>query len=366
MKLAYVGWVGFGNLGDDAIAEAVLPPLSPDEVVYAAHGPADLRRVIGTGARQRHLLLGGGTAIGRRNWRAIMNFAGAVQARRRPWFMIGAGVEDPGFGGRNSFSGNDELARWRRTLRRFDRVTVRGPRSAELLAGIGVDASVVGDPALLLRPDPAPFATAPTGALGVALGFGDDLWGHAQQRVLDAVASVARDRVRSGGTVRLLVMNDDDTAAAEHIATAANEQQPGSAVVHRVRTSAEFFDALAGCDVLVAQRLHGAVLAAAAEVPVVALEYQPKCYDFMASIDQAELCLRCDTVTAASLTDALRLVEATRDSRRHDLGLRVSTYRTALDAELARIRAVADPSSSSIARKDVTRARSRTHDYSTS
>jgi hypothetical protein len=76
--------------------------------------------------------------------------------------------------------------------------------------------------------------------------------------------------------------------------------------------------------------------------------------------------LRCDTVTANSLTDALELVEATRDSRRHHLGLRVASYRTALDAELARIRTVADPALSPIARKEITRARPRSHDYSTS
>lgn len=356
MRLTYVGWVGFGNLGDDAIAEAVLPPLQPDEVVYAAHGPAGLLRIAGPNARHRHLLLGGGTAIGRRNWRAVINAAGTVQAWRRPWFMIGAGVEDPLFNGRNSFSGNSELAKWRRTLARFDRVTVRGPRSAQLLADVGVDASVVGDPALLLRPQTTSADT--TGALGVALGFGDDLWGHAQQGVLDAVSGAALAHVRTGGTVRLLVLNDEDAAAAHHVHRAIDDQHPGAATVHRVRTSAEFFTALAGCDTLVSQRLHGAVLAAAADVPVIALEYQPKCRDFMASIEQDELCLRCDTVTAAGLTDALRLVGATREARRGTIQRRVAHHRDALGAELDRIRSVATNG------KEAPHARTRTPDHS--
>jgi polysaccharide pyruvyl transferase WcaK-like protein len=357
MKLAYVGWVGFGNLGDDAIAEAVLPPLAPEEVVYAAHGPRDLPRVLGTGARDRHLLLGGGTAIGRRNWRAVINAAGLVQAWKRPWFMIGAGVEDPGFAGRNSFSGNDELAKWRRTLARFDRVTVRGPRSAQLLDDVGVNARVVGDPALLLRP--ATTTTGTTGTLGVALGFGDDLWGHGQQRVLDAVAGAARDHMQRGGSVRLLVMNDEDDAAARFVADAVGT----AATTYRTRTSEDFFTALDGCATLISQRLHGAVLAAAANVPVVALEYQPKCRDFMMSIEQDELCLRCDTVTAASLTDALRLVDATRDARRDTIGRRVAGYREALSAELERIRAIADQTDST---KDFSRAGPRTPEHSLS
>lgn len=362
MKLTYVGWVGFGNLGDDAIAEAVLTPLQPEEVVYAAHGPSDLPRVIGPGARHRHLLLGGGTAIGRRNWRAIINAAGVVQAWQRPWFMIGAGVEDPGFTGRNSFSGNDELTKWRRTLRRFDRVTVRGPRSAQLLADVDVDAAVVGDPALLLRPQDAIRATGPTGVLGFALGFGDDLWGHAQQRVLDAVTGAALAHVRNSGTVRMIVMNDEDAPAAKHVADAVNLQYPDAASTHRVRTSADFFAALGQCDTLVSQRLHGAVLAAAADIPVIALEYQPKCRDFMASIEQADLCLRCDTVTAAALTEALQLVDATRDARRETTRRLVAGYREALGAELDRIRTVASPTFA----REAARARPRTPEHSTS
>ena len=49
MRFAYVGWVGFGNLGDDAIAEALLGQLRPDEVVYAAHTLKDLRHALGRG-----------------------------------------------------------------------------------------------------------------------------------------------------------------------------------------------------------------------------------------------------------------------------------------------------------------------------
>lgn len=338
MRFAYVGWVGFGNLGDDAIAEALLGELRPDEVVYAAHTMKDLRRALGRGgAGDRHLLLGGGTAIGRRNWRMVLNAAGVTQARRRPWFMIGAGVEDPSFSGRNSFSGRDELRRWRRTLSRFDRVTVRGPRSAELLADVGVEARVVGDPALLLEPAEGPGADGTRGALGVCLGFGDDLWGHAPRRVLDAVTETALRHTASGREVRLLVMNDEDDVAAQHIVDAVDGRYPGSASKHRVGTGAEFFAALDGCHTLVSQRLHGAVLAAAAGVPVIALEYQPKCRDFMASIGQEDLSLRCDTVSADLLTDAMERLDSSRFARVEQIALAVKSYRAALTSELTRI-----------------------------
>lgn len=74
-------------------------------------------------------------------------------------YAIGVGVEDPVFGGRNSGSGNGELKRWAPILSKFRTVSVRGPRSAELLADIGLDVEVSGDPALLLPGPTSPPKT---------------------------------------------------------------------------------------------------------------------------------------------------------------------------------------------------------------
>ena len=76
MTAVYVGWTGRGNLGDDAIAEALLHHI-PD--VASWHVPTDptafagrLLAGAGVGARRRSVLLGGGTVVGRRNWRLLL------------------------------------------------------------------------------------------------------------------------------------------------------------------------------------------------------------------------------------------------------------------------------------------------------
>ena len=222
-ELAYIGWSGRGNLGDDAIFDAIASRLRPAAVREVPLYPAELARLALHGGafrfRHAHPILGGGTVIGRSNWRVHVRTALAL-ARARPAVMIGAGVEDPAFSGTHSFGSPHELARWRGLLERFDRVTVRGPRSQALLADAGIVSDVVGDPALLLEPSGQIEPEDRT--LGVALGFGDDLWGHSQQRVVDAVASALKDLEQRKWRIRFFTVNAEDRASAASCARLAD------------------------------------------------------------------------------------------------------------------------------------------------
>ncbi len=118
--------------------------------------------------------MGGGTLVGVRYFRMLTKLGLAV-TRNNGKYAIGVGVQDPGYTGRGSGSQNDELTKWKPILADFDSVSVRGPRSVELLADIGVTAQVTGDPALIL---PRPEVPVEDGLIGgVNLGYGDDLWG---------------------------------------------------------------------------------------------------------------------------------------------------------------------------------------------
>ena len=137
--VGYLGWHGRGNLGDDAIYDAVrsqLPgatfldlPRLPHEIIHAA--ATGLNRSL----RRSIQVLGGGTLVGRRHWRRLVTPGSALQQGS---YAIGVGVEDPVFNGRQSGSENDELKRWSPLLSDFHIVFVRGPRSAELLSDIGL------------------------------------------------------------------------------------------------------------------------------------------------------------------------------------------------------------------------------------
>src|SRR3954452_12066027 len=75
--VAYLGWHGRSNLGDDAIYDAVrsqLPgarfldlPVFPHEMIYAA--ATGLNRSLRCGTQ----VMGGGTLVGRRHWRRAVS-----------------------------------------------------------------------------------------------------------------------------------------------------------------------------------------------------------------------------------------------------------------------------------------------------
>ncbi|MBB4684449.1 polysaccharide pyruvyl transferase family protein [Amycolatopsis jiangsuensis] len=335
-RLLYVGWTGQGNLGDDAIADALLPRLTGVESWHVPHDPAAFARrafdggIRGSGARA--VLVGGGTVVGRRNWRLLLTATGLVLARRRPWHLIGIGVEDPAFQGRNSFSGGGELGRWPRLLERFERVTVRGPRSAALLADAGVPAEVVGDPALLHE---AAAVTPRDRLLGLNLGFGDDLWGHDHERVVDAVADLVRGAAADGWRARFLVINPKD----EPLARAALHRSGVDGEIRTTLTVPDYLAAVGDCTVLVAERLHALVLGAVAAVPLVGLEYQPKCADFLASIGADDASVRTDVVTAGRLRGHVDALAGERDAQSQRVRGRVEDLRGRLHTELDRIRA---------------------------
>jgi len=58
-----------------------------------------------------------------------------------------------------------------------------------------------------------------------------------------------------------------------------------------------FMDLVSECDLMIALKLHAGVLAMCRSVPVVSLEYQPKCRDFMESMGLEDYNLRADYAT---------------------------------------------------------------------
>ena len=343
MSVAYVGWNGRGNTGDDAIFEALVDGLSPLDVqTFPVYAGELLTSGSPTRFRRSHLLLGGGTLVGRSVWRRNLRRKAFPLVRRRPAFVVGAGVEDPSFQGRHSFSDDgSELARWPALLSSFERVTVRGPRSQELLAEVGVAADVVGDPALLLAP-PAPPAARPSNVVGVTLGFGDDLWGHDHRSVEAAVITCLRELLNGGWRVRLLCMNDQDREG--HAAVARGLTPVGDALsVEVVDTPPAYLQAVSECTVVIAERLHAMVLAAAAGTPFVALEYQPKCRDFAASVDWERWTVRTDELTADAVGQAVDALATGAETAR--LAGAVDELRRRLGAEVDRVRVAVEASS---------------------
>jgi Polysaccharide pyruvyl transferase len=335
-SVAYLGWTGHGNMGDEAIHQALAGVLPGVELTAAPLGvKAALRHAPAIPALRRYpLVLGGGTVLGRRIWRYHLRQALLLSAGDA--YMLGAGVEDPDFERQGHLSERRELPRWRELLARFDKVTVRGPRSAELLGDAGIDAAVIGDPALLLDPPPGTPVDPVPDLIGINLGVSDDLWGHDQGAVVAAVATAVGALAAGGWRFAFLVVNPADAGDARRCAELAGLGADRWRLIDTQEPD-DYLRATAACRLVIAERLHAAVLAARLAIPVVTLEYQPKCRDFLRSVGAEHLSIRTDQVRPAELVDLVTRVNLDHDHVASLLDANVEKLRGRLGIEAGRL-----------------------------
>jgi polysaccharide pyruvyl transferase WcaK-like protein len=334
--VGYLGYVGAGNAGDELIyavhAEALprarFVPLPTNDT-----GIRLLERIaaVRPNAVERGLLLGGGTLIGRPGWASAV--AAAVGAwPRAPLAMLGAGVEDPEFSDRAAA----ELERWKELLPRFDRITVRGPRSAEILASLGVESEVVGDPTLYFA-DERPSGRVEDNLLGLNVAAPHPMWGSEPEAVQSALVGLARHYVARGWRVLVLPFWERDLPYVDDLVARVGA---GAEVFPDWRSLPRLTEATRACRVFVGVRLHAVVLASLVYVPSVGVEYHPKLGDFQRSIGREAYTVRTDAVSTDALVELTETLAAERDDHVAALHRDVRRRQAQVVAELDRLRAL--------------------------
>lgn len=282
-SFVYLGWQGNANFGDDLLHETwqaalddplrVEAPLNRRDYLRAA--PRFLRDRLRTLGSERVVLLGGGTTVGFESW--------AEHARLAARYHGAAGVVGTGLGaaaGSDTYSLDQQRQRWGawRSLDALRIAGVRGPITAAEVSRHLRPITISGDPALLYpRVRTVRRPTGAGGRIGVSLGS-DPRSRFDVATVADAVDAHA---LETGTTqVVALALSDADRLAAHALA----ERLRTPAVVHTYTDVGDTMDVIAGCDLVVSERLHGAVAAVALGVPTVPLSYASKCDDFWMSV----------------------------------------------------------------------------------
>lgn len=329
------GFYGTGNVGDEAILAATLEEVRRvtdlEPFVFAWH-PEHVRHDFGVPSlnpnrarrsevarvllQTRAYLLGGGGLLkdyggspaSLSRWLRWPALAHALGVRTMLWSV---GVENVVY--------DESKERLRQVLADVDVITVRDPSSKERLQAIGVTRPIV------VTADPVPPYARRRGLPDAArrTGRGKGLkriavcprhWftlenkvpdEHAFEHLLRAFAE-ALDGIseRYGSEVEFIpfrtTAGDDDRAVCAAI-MAQMQSRRVTLVEKDAPTVEETLKRIARADLVIAMRLHGAVMATAMGIPTVAVSYMPKVADYMASLGQSGFCADVEDVTAAWL-----------------------------------------------------------------
>ena len=273
IRIEYVGFTGQRNLGDDAMLESVRQLMPWADIGVQIKDP-------------NAVMLGGGTLFNSTGayLRKIRHLDGPNMER----IVFGTGARSPDFWGIT-----ENVEDWNPFLESALLVGVRGPDSVASMRGWGYDGPVeiIGDPALsLVRPQ----GVEPVEGRVVVcpLHTNGELWGGNDDAVFDALASsVARLKAEGRDVVMMTAHPTDDRWALEIMRRSGH---PDLAYVAGYDNLDETLRLLASADIVIGERLHAVVLAAAVGTPFVALEYRPKLLDFARSINSGEQVVRTD------------------------------------------------------------------------
>ena len=354
----YIGWVGYLNLGDEAIYDLCrnrYPAVSWslfDTLAYTAkpgrflhrstrdfnHFVAQLLEEIATQRRLRsyarkatHRLIrlmgseiglcGGGTFINR-NDEALRMYMQLRRRTGRPVPTFGTGVAFSDFWKEREFDWMDRRKEWVAALEELPVVGVRGPLSKAQLDDAGARNVVVcADPAVLFH---ASYVTKSErerrdGPLRVGINAGDcsgRLFGR-QEGVQDALVSAARWLRNEGHQVEIIPVWINDVEACVDVARRADLDR--SVVTPVCYSPSAFLSRVENLDLFVSLKLHAGILAAAANVPFVSLEYRPKCRDFASTLEWEDSLIRTDQLGKGALIDRISALIPQLDKKRTDL-----------------------------------------------
>ncbi len=323
----YLGWVGYENLGDEAMWHAcrerfpaiawstmsdIADPLGLDvtrrarDVAWIARilreewrDPVRLRmltrkcthRIVSALTREVGIL-GGGTLINR-NQDVLQAYLDLRNKLNRPIPTFGTGVANREYWSQAESSWVDRRKEWVHALRELPVVGVRGPDSKAALEEAGLSNVVVcGDPAVLLH-EPLRELTGPKESLTIAVNFGEPAGGMlGQMESLEVQLSTFVKAVGGKHRVKMLPVWSEDIAACTRLALRSGLSE--SSVTRPCTTHGAFHEEMREVDLVIAFKMHAGILAAVYNVPFVLIEYQPKCRDFLASAGLEHLGMRPD------------------------------------------------------------------------
>lgn len=323
-NIGYIGWVGQGNLGDDAMYSAARKLLAPAELIhFDGRKREQLFTLLGLSGHRyfSSVFLGGGTLINP----GYKNIVQLALSSGLDVSSLGTGVGSSGFSAKRF----EEIEDWIPLLHRFKHLGVRGPRSLKILQEMGVEhAEVVGDLALALAPDESfPYLNSCFYALNIATpSFNSPSF--PTSKLFSGFIKTVSELYQKGLHPLPIAFCPDDIDPLSYI---LDNSIPSKIDVRLIRSHEELFGILKSCRFLLGVRLHSAVLSCCVGVPPILVGYRDKCADFMESMDLIDWHIDAYSMKSGELSSLVkRLIDSKENDLRMSIHMRACLWRKRL------------------------------------
>lgn len=299
-KAFYIGWHGYGNLGDEALLTAVKSLLEEKYLLYE-------KKYVGKGVKIflkgqfDTCILGGGTLI---NFDTYLKPFKTVRAKKR--IVFGTGVGLPEFREKVEGYTSPYVEEWVQALNSADYIGVRGPLSLKQLKKWGVKKDIVllGDPVLFLADDVI-TKKQKSKILGVNIGFTNGrLWGGDDNIFFEQLIQQLKILGRKGWAFKFFPVVTKDVAFIKKAIEALSEFHV--MYVDNFLSLNTFLSEMRSVDIFVGEKLHSVILAICTHTPSIMLEYRPKCLDFMLSMNLEKLNVRTDQLFDDTIVEMVK------------------------------------------------------------
>jgi hypothetical protein len=287
-SLAYVGGaINLNNLGDEVIYSSLRSIFKQYNFVHY-DGCRTQEYLLSYYPFIKKGLLAGGTLINQ--YEVWLTIANQYQNICPNLYVFGTGVANPSFWNSQK-DWRNRMAQWKKILLKCKYIGVRGPISAELLDDAGIkNVEVVGDPVISLA---VPEINEHYNSNSIGLNIGQSkgrVWGN-ETSILEQFIKLAKHVKKADLEVHWFVVCPEDLKIT-YKAAFGSETTGNIHVIYENEN--EYINLVKNMSVFVGMKLHAVILATCAYVPSVMLEYRPKCFDYMKSIDHGEFNISTD------------------------------------------------------------------------